>query len=360
MITLTNKNDTDCSRLCLEAIELIYTLGLMPTPTTYKIIYSHLAQTDLSTAPIINKALSEDRTLNEEEVKSLYQVCSDSIIQNEKLQNLTCKLFKEVSSASVVLEQAVETAETYRGCLNGTHFDLSELRDPETLASVVAGLVHKTLEMEKDSTAVHRRLSEISYEVETVKSDLDKVRIQSFSDSLTNTANRRLFDRAFAAAVADAETSGQPLCLCMVDADHFKGFNDRHGHQAGDSVLKLIASVLKNAVRDRDIVARYGGEEFAILLANADLTTGLTVAERIRSNLASKKLISRGSGESLGSITVSIGVAEYAQGESMSSLLERADNCLYQAKNNGRNTVVSEKEMNEHQASIELKHMNQV
>lgn len=337
-----NPTGADCSRNCLEAIELIYGLGLQPTPQTYETFYSYVAQTDLSIEPIIRNALREGRHLDESEAEALGAQVSGSSFPEAQLYDLTNRLKEGVSDTSVVIEEAVASTAIYCTSLDETRKGLSKVHEQEDLAAVVAGLVKTTEELKREGSLASRKLSEISLDVESVKGDLDKVRVQSFFDSLTGTANRRMFDRAFADALADAEMSGQALCLCMVDADHFKKFNDTHGHLAGDSALKLIADVLKNAVRDRDIVARYGGEEFALLLVGADLKTAVTVAERIRSGLATKKLIKRGTGENIGNVTVSIGVAQYMRGETISCLLERADQCLYTAKNNGRNKVVSE------------------
>lgn len=340
-----DREDGDASHLCIEAIELIYSLGLKPTPPIYGAFYAYAAKTDFSIVPLIHEALGEGRALRQAEIQSVHLHCSNTPSQNEQLQDVTCRLDKGVSDAASALEQAAASASTYCTSLDGTQQDLAGLRNPDGLAAIVADLVKTTREMQRQGAGVHKRLREITYEIEFVKHDLDKVRLHSHVDALTNTANRRMFDRAFAAAVADAETSGESFCLCMIDADHFKSFNDRHGHQAGDSVLKLIAGVLKSAVRDHDIVARYGGEEFAILLNGASLDMGTTIAERIRTNLAGKSLIGRGSGEHLGNVTVSLGVAQYVRGETVSTLLERADACLYQAKREGRNKVVSERDL---------------
>jgi diguanylate cyclase len=130
----------------------------------------------------------------------------------------------------------------------------------------------------------------------------------------------------------------------MVDIDNFKKFNDTWGHQTGDQVLRLVAGCMSENVKGRDTVARFGGEEFAIILRRTSLENATKLADQIRSYVQSKKLVKKSTGDILGTITVSIGVARLAPGDTPASLIQRADACLYVAKNGGRNRVVGEDE----------------
>ena len=127
----------------------------------------------------------------------------------------------------------------------------------------------------------------------------------------------------------------------LTDIDHFKTFNDNFGHLTGDQVLRLVAMSVKHNVKGKDTAARYGGEEFAIILPNTVLRAAVTVAEHIRSAVMAKELM-RSTGEHLGRMTISIGVAALRKGDGGQSLIERADTCLYAAKRHGRNRVMCE------------------
>ena len=128
----------------------------------------------------------------------------------------------------------------------------------------------------------------------------------------------------------------------MTDIDHFKTFNDTWGHLTGDQVLRLVAMSLKQNVKGQDIAARYGGEEFAVILPNTVLRSALTVADHIRRAVMSKELMKRSTGQNLGRVTISLGVATARKGDTAQSLIARADACLYAAKRNGRNRVICE------------------
>ncbi len=155
------------------------------------------------------------------------------------------------------------------------------------------------------------------------------------TDPLTGCMNRRSFFSRFEPAWKEAEKTGLPISCIMVDIDHFKSVNDTRGHATGDEVLKAVASILRTMAREGDVVSRFGGEEFCILLPNTTLDQASQVAEQFRRKIASETI------EGL-SITASFGVSERSLGAlEPSQLLDQADQCLYVAKESGRNQVIS-------------------
>lgn len=156
-------------------------------------------------------------------------------------------------------------------------------------------------------------------------------------DALTGLRNRRFLREHLDQALSRARTCHQPLCVIMADIDHFKAVNDTHGHDVGDQVLKEVASKMKQALREADLVARYGGEEFAFVLEETDLEQGCAVAERVRASVEELEVNSR---DDLVKPTLSLGVAQlWGQDEGIRDLLKRADEALYVAKESGRNRV---------------------
>ena len=162
-------------------------------------------------------------------------------------------------------------------------------------------------------------------------------------DGLTGVFNRRWLDEKLPRFVRRYRVGQQPLGLLLLDIDHFKRFNDDHGHAAGDRVLKVVADEMGNRLRPDDFRARYGGEEFVVILPNSDLAGSVSAAQRLRH--AVKKLRVEGEdGKVLPPITVSIGAAVLAPTESAEALLARADAALYRAKDGGRDAVIVAKD----------------
>jgi diguanylate cyclase (GGDEF)-like protein/PAS domain S-box-containing protein len=160
----------------------------------------------------------------------------------------------------------------------------------------------------------------------------------AYCDYLTGLANRRAFFEAAELELGRSRHAPRPTSLVMIDADRFKGINDRHGHAAGDAVLRHLAIALKSTFREVDVVARLGGEEFAVLLPSTDLAGAAAVAERLRHQVESQSVLVEG--ERI-RYTVSLGVAQMNDGVAgLDALLRRADQALYAAKARGRNVVV--------------------
>lgn len=157
-------------------------------------------------------------------------------------------------------------------------------------------------------------------------------------DALTRLYNRRWLDNALERLLDQAVKGMQPLCLLLIDVDHFKRYNDTQGHVGGDQALVAMGEVLKMTVRPYDFAVRYGGEEFLVILPNTKEDEGIAVAERIRQNVA-KKVIVSAEGVPLAGLTVSIGMAMAYPDASPRSLISVADTQLYMAKRDGRNCI---------------------
>ena len=165
----------------------------------------------------------------------------------------------------------------------------------------------------------------------------------SMTDPLTGVFNRRYMDLRLSEEIAKARRYRLPLCVLLLDIDHFKQINDRHGHQTGDQVLVALGKMVAPVLRETDVVTRYGGEEFLIIAPHTPLSGAIDVAERVRKRIESGDFGLPGEpGEMAGtSVTASIGVASF--GEDMDDgekLVRAADENLYRAKQTGRNRVI--------------------
>lgn len=177
-------------------------------------------------------------------------------------------------------------------------------------------------------------LATAKQEIQNQQGQLQDYMVEARMDTLTNVGNRRAFDEEIRRRVGQWERRGTPVSLALVDIDHFKSFNDTHGHQVGDGVLRGVARVLKKTVRAMDVVARYGGEEFGIILPATTINQAMPAVTALCQAVSSSTF--RVEDESL-RITVSIGLAQAVSEEDVEGLVKRADDSLYAAKEAGRN-----------------------
>jgi diguanylate cyclase (GGDEF)-like protein len=206
----------------------------------------------------------------------------------------------------------------------------------EALIRLVLKLI--TLDIAIATEVYHRsRIHDLDRSLKHLKVQQKILREQVEQDALTGVSSRTSMLRELQAAVARARKTGQPLVVTMADLDHFKAVNDSHGHLVGDKVLKEVAGRIKAALREFDLVGRYGGEEFVILLENTSPHTAHQIAERVRLRINSQPV--HISGQSL-QITISQGLAVCSNADDSQSLLKRADEAMYKAKQAGRNCVV--------------------
>ncbi|MBI3992878.1 MAG: diguanylate cyclase, partial [Candidatus Lambdaproteobacteria bacterium] len=175
---------------------------------------------------------------------------------------------------------------------------------------------------------------------ESLYQNMDQAQKQAYTDGLTHLANRKHFDGFLETQIEYSRQTHKPCSLIMLDVDNFKHYNDTNGHQLGDEVLKGVARILAKSVRSSDLAARYGGEEFVVVLPETKKAMAAVIAEKVRRTVQETQF-PKGNNQPLGFLSSSFGVAAFPEdGESGEALIKAADDCLYVAKEAGRNTVI--------------------
>ena len=194
-------------------------------------------------------------------------------------------------------------------------------------------------ERRRDQETLQQTNQELQVQLNRVESIQGELREQAIRDSLTGLYNRRYLDEIFKQKISQMRRKTSSLSVLMLDIDHFKIFNDTHGHQAGDELLKMLGKLLRKYTRSSDVACRYGGEEFVILLADTNLDISNKRANEIRIAFEKQGIVY---GDQTLSATISIGIAAYPEhGDSPEELLIQADQALYSAKAAGRNCVIT-------------------
>ena len=313
--------------------------GVPPTPDNFSVWFYYAMGGSLTLKKTIDVLIANKRKFDSAVNRELYVTyvnphASTSGDFPEQLRSV-------IASAQEYLTTAIIDNRTQMQNLGEVKSECLGAVDPRP---IIERLVEELSHATSRSSALEANFLQTTKDLDQIKDSLKEAEQHSNTDALTGLANRRALEAFLRAAQITAMEAGTPLSILMLDVDHFKQFNDGYGHQVGDQVLRLVAKVLQENVRDCDLAARFGGEELMAILPGAAIDAGIEVAERVRRRIADARLTRRTTGEEISSVTVSMGVAQFRMGETADGLIARCDKALYQAKRKGRNRTVRETE----------------
>jgi diguanylate cyclase len=323
-----------------SAMKLLKKGEIPPYPQFYELLYTYATGVNPSLNARINSLFTQADSQTVDLAERLYSEFLHSNDLEERLSTVSEKISSNIESVHVAIGDAMATASSYSGSLAEATGDLGTEMSKRELQLLTAKLLKETKQMQDFNQKLESSLEASRNDISELQRDLDEVRREAMLDPLTKLYNRKCFDQGIDRAILDSRDNNEPLSLILLDIDHFKKFNDNYGHQTGDQVLRLMAMTLKSNVKGQDMAVRYGGEEFAVILPATDTGGAVMLAETIRKAVQAKELLKRSTNEKLGRITASFGVATLRETDNATSLIERADRCLYAAKAAGRNCTI--------------------
>jgi diguanylate cyclase len=307
-------------------------------PITFTLWYEYVAGINPKLNQALDKLSAGTQPITDAAVMQLYQshVCPPD---DEAVARIGQEMQQVMSSVAQSASQAGLRAGAYGEQLSGLSRALA-LEGDGPIAPHLNEVLAGTAEMQTAVQALQRRVQDSQGEIERLRDDLVRARDEALLDALTGVLNRKGFDRQLAKLVAEDPAQGSHHCLVMLDIDHFKLVNDKHGHLVGDRVIQAVGEILRAAVATGGCdAARYGGEEFALLLPKTSLDRSTQLAEDVRLRTKAMKIRDRRTHDVLLTVTLSGGVAALQPGDDAAALVQRADAALYRSKQTGRDRV---------------------
>jgi len=337
IITSYDFSEDQNAHFLRQILLFLATQKMLPTPINYALSYEYISGSNKRLSNAIDSLIKQQKTFDKELSINLYnKFINDNSLESfdkinqdlEKLINNTRNIVSETSqkasSAGIIFEEQAAS--------------VTSIKSNNDLQKVISEIADEATGLATISQSLKEELDSANQEMVQLRKELIQVRESAATDALTGLLNRGSFDKALDNMVD--QTNESESCLVMLDLDHFKQVNDTHGHLIGDSVLKFASNLLKKHAESHHFSARYGGEELAIIMPDTTIKKSAEIAEKIRFALESSRLMKKNSSESIGKITVSIGISRLNKNDTFEDLIMRADKALYQAKETGRNKIV--------------------
>lgn len=328
-----------------QVIPLLSKYKVPATPVNYSVWYNYVAGNQLALNEAINNVIEQAKPITDDFCMELYESYVDGSAMIAAQDEIQKRLSKIVNQTIENVSSAAKEAQNFDVSISGHSQQLAASADADSTQMLISQMLADTRQMVRNSNELTARMNDTNSEVEKLRKELETVKQAAQKDSLTGLLNRGALDQAVQDVIEMPVSETNPTCLMMLDIDHFKRINDNFGHLVGDRVIRYLAALLKQVIGESQQIARYGGEEFAVVMKNTPIDEVIKLAEKVRVALGKSKLQRKDSGETIGKVTISIGIATQRWDDTSESFVERADSALYQAKNSGRDQVISETQL---------------
>lgn len=310
-------------------------------PRAYELWYTYAAGHHQALMRAVEDVLQRNGRLTQTELDDIYERFVNTNRFSREVEAAILRFLHNVDEIHRANENTGTGLSQFDEALRLSHEELGRPIDAAKLHDIVLALRDAVRDMSARNAQLSEQLVGAAAEVSEIREQLEAMRTEAHIDPATTLASRQFFDTSLLDAVKHAQRRGTPLTLLMCEVDRFLQLNETYGSFMGDQLLKLVATAIKQNIKGLDVAARFAPQQFAVLLVDSAHHAGLAIANRLHEALLGRQLVRRATGESLGAVSIFIGVASLRGDDTPSKLLDRARRCLATAIH-GDSAIVSE------------------
>lgn len=324
-------------------IDLIESFHCRPTPKAYEVFYAYAANSIPALRAEVDAAAGEEHILRSYDLDQIYHRHFRSADGEWERQEQSSEAVEmSLIDALGLIEQHLKTGASYGSKLKSACTEIAEAENPDKLRKIVTDLIEENDAQQKAHAAFSSTLADTRINIEKVREDLASAREDGLTDPLSGLGNRRNFEAALEREIKSAIANGNQLALCLIDVDRFDEVTKGFEPSTGDAVLRYLGQMIPHSVGPGGKAYRFGGDEFAVLMPGRGVAAAFASAQDIRRQIERKRLRVSTTGQELGKITASFGLAMLSGSDGSEALLERAEEMLAGAKSRGGNKVASD------------------
>lgn len=324
-----------------QTIDILAKYNIPPNPRAYEVWYAYIANNNIEISKAIDTLLDAGELPDREFTDQLYVTALSSENYSHVLDTTSMALSNQMNNISSSISDVDSDTELFVNVLSKYGATLKETDNPAEIIEKMAQATHK---FQASVQGFGENIESLQSEITKLKYHLSVIREEVNIDPLTLLASKKCYDQTVSKEIRKSIEVQTPLCLLMIEVDHYSAFKEKWKQITAEQILCYISEVLKDNTKGRDTACRYSESCFTVILPQTHLEGAKTLANHIRTNVERKRIVKKNTGEFLGRITLSIGIVKYNESESIGQLLRRLDKTLYAAQISGRNCTITEDE----------------